>query len=189
MARGRGVAVLGPRLGIRGLTRGMWGGNGDVKIITCWERGACHDGVWQKVREFIYVLLVCSQYSSWRCRDGWARSPDGRGRSVGAVSITGVVVSWALWRLIALRHEYSAPVRCYCQCPAPAGAMVSLTPCHSRVSSYIVVYDTSELLVFYSDLVCCPGEFSLLLSRQLSLRQILAAFHHLRSPSSFVRRP
>ena len=29
MARGRGVAVLGPRLGIRGLTRGIWGGSVD----------------------------------------------------------------------------------------------------------------------------------------------------------------
>ena len=37
MARGRGVAVLGPRLGIRGLTRGMWDGNSDIKYV--WGNG------------------------------------------------------------------------------------------------------------------------------------------------------
>ena len=91
MARGHGVAVLGPRLGIRGLTRGMWGGNGDVKLITVLgEGGVCHDGVWQKVREF-YVLLTCSQYSSTAVsrRLGevawWAWSRRGRCRIMGVI--------------------------------------------------------------------------------------------------------
>ena len=92
------MAVLGPRLGIRGLTRGMWGGNGDVKINV--GKQGCVPRC-RVARKFM---------SSYAAGVQPIQSMDamlvGRGRSVG------VVAPWAWSRPIAPLHGYSAPVRC-----------------------------------------------------------------------------
>ena len=81
MARGRGVAVLGPRLGIRGLTRGMWGGNGDVKInvrkLGCVPR--C-----RVAGKFVSSCDLCCWCAANAVHGGVATV--GRGRLVGVVA-------------------------------------------------------------------------------------------------------